>query len=250
MPDWLQAGMWGGVAGGALLLGAAVGYRISLPKQFIAGVMAFGSGVLISALSFDLVEEAYHQAGLLPVIVGFFAGALIYSGANALLSRYGAKHRKRSSQQPPKNEAESGGSAIAVGALLDGVPESMAIGLTMLSGGGVNLATVAAIFISNVPEGLSSSAGMKAAGRSATYVFGLWFAIAAVSGLASLAGYTLFSGVPVEVQAAITALAAGAILAMLAETMIPEAFEGTHNWAGIITCIGFVCAFVISMLGG
>jgi ZIP family zinc transporter len=248
MPVWLQAGLWGGVAGGALLLGAAIGYRISLPRKVIAGVMAFGSGVLISALSFDLMEEAYHQAGVLPTVIGFFAGALIYSGANSLLSRQGAKHRKRSSQGP--SESESDGTAIAVGALLDGIPESMAIGLTMLAGGGVNVAAVVAIFISNIPEGLSSSAGMKAAGRSASYVFGLWSAVAAASGLASLAGYTVFAGVSVEVQAAITALAAGAILAMLAETMIPEAFEGTHNWAGIITCAGFACAFVLSMLGG
>ena len=165
-------------------MGAAVGYSRSLPQKIIAG-------------------------------------ALIYSGANALLSRQGAKHRKRSSQQPSENGAESGGTAIAVGALLDGIPESMAIGLPMLAAGGVNIATVVAIFISDIPEGLSSSAGMKAAGRSASYVFGLWFAIAAASGLASLAGYTVFSGVSSEVQAAITALAAGAILAMLAETMIP-----------------------------
>ena len=252
MPVWLQAGLWGGVAGGALLLGAAVGYRFSLPKKVIAGVMAFGSGVLISALSFDLMEEAYQQAGLMPTVIGFIAGALIYSGANALLSRQGAKHRKRSSRQPAGGEAGAGdgGNAIAVGALLDGIPESMAIGLTMLAGGGVNLATVVAIFISNIPEGLSSSAGMKAAGRSASYIFGLWFAIAVASGLASLVGYTVFSGVPAEVQAAITALAAGAMLAMLSETMIPEAFEGTHGWAGIITCAGFACAFVLTMFGG
>ena len=101
MPIWLQAGIWGGVAGGALLLGAVVGYWMRLPPRIIAGVMAFGSGVLISALSFELMEEAYRQAGLMPTATGFFAGALIYSGANGFLSRWGAKHRKRSSQQAP-----------------------------------------------------------------------------------------------------------------------------------------------------
>ena len=167
-----------------------------------------------------------------------------------MLNRWGAKPRKRSSQQPSGDEAEGSGAAIAVGALLDGIPESMAIGLTMLAGGGVSMAAVAAIFISNIPEGLSSSAGMKAAGRSRLFIFGLWFAIALASGLAAVAGYSVFAKVSVAVQAAITALAAGAILAMLAETMIPEAFEGTHGWAGIITCVGFVCAFALSMLGG
>jgi ZIP family zinc transporter len=248
MPVWLQAGCWGAVAGGALLLGAVVGYRIQLPRKIIAGVMAFGSGVLISALSFELMAEAYHQAGLIPTAIG--ARALIYNGANKLQSRRGAKHRKRSSQQPAQGEDEGSGAAIAVGALLDGIPESMAIGLTMLAGGGVSMAAVVAIFISNIPEGLSSSAGMKTAGRSASFVFGLWIAIALVSGLAALAGYSVFAKVSVAIQATITALAAGAILAMLAETMIPEAFEGTHAWAGIITCAGFLCAFALSMLGG
>ena len=250
MPVWLQAGLWGGLAGGALLVGAVVGYWIQLPRRIIAGVMAFGSGVLISALSFELTLEAYHQAGFVPTAIGFFAGALIYSGANGLLSRWGAKHRKRSSKQPSADEAESSGTAIAVGALIDGIPESMAIGLTMLTGGSVSMATVVAIFISNIPEGLSSSAGMKGAGRSASFVFGLWFAIALASGLAALAGYSVFGDFPVALQAAVTALAAGGILSMLAETMIPEAFEGTHDWAGIITCAGFLCAFLFSMLGG
>ena len=250
MPVWLQAGLWGLLAGGALVLGAAVGYAVRLPQKIIAGVMAFGSGVLISALSFELMEKAYQQAGLKPTAIGFFVGALIYSGANGLLSRKGAKHRKRSSRQPSDDDAAGGGAAIAVGALLDGIPESIAIGLTMLAGGGVSMAAVVAIFISNLPEGLSSAASMKAAGRSASHVFGIWIVIALLSGLASLAGYSVFANLSVEVQAATTAVAAGGILAMLSETMIPEAFEGTHDWAGLITCAGFVCAFAISMLGG
>ena len=250
MPVWLQAGLWGIVAGGALVLGAAVGYTARLPQKIIAGIMAFGSGVLISALSFELMEEAYHQAGLMPTAIGFFAGALIYSGVNGLLSRKGAKHRKRSSRQRSEGDAEGSSTAIAVGALLDGIPESIAIGLTMLAGGGVSVATVAAIFISNIPEGLSSAAGMKAAGRSSSYIFGIWTVIALLSGLAALAGYSVFENLSVEVRAATTAVAAGAILSMLTETMIPEAFEGTHDWAGLIACAGFVCAFALSMLGG
>ena len=250
MPEWLQAGLWGLFAGGALVLGASIGYAVKLPQKIIAGIMAFGSGVLISALSFELMGEAYHQAGLIPTAIGFFAGAIMYSGANGLLSRMGAKHRKRSSGQPSEDDVEGSGSAIAVGALLDGIPESITIGLTMLAGGGVSVATVAAIFISNIPEGLSSAAGMKTAGRSASYVFGIWTVIALLSGLAALAGYSVFENLSVEVRAATTAVAAGAILSMLTETMIPEAFEGTHDWAGLIACAGFVCAFALSMLGG
>ncbi len=250
MPIWLQAGLWGAFAGAASLLGAIIGYAVKLPKRAIAAIMAFGAGVLISALSFELMEEAYNQAGLLPTTIGFFAGGLLYSGINGLLSRSGGKNRKRSTGQPSEDEEKGSGTAIAVGALLDGIPESMAIGLTMLTGGVVSMATVLAIFISNIPEGLSSSAGMKEAGRSTKYIFGVWIGIAVLAGLSSLIGYTAYIDLSIEARAATTAIAAGAILSMLAETMMPEAFEGTHNWAGLITSAGFVCAFALSMLGG
>ena len=250
IPIWLQAGLWGMFAGGASLLGAVIGYAVKLPAKIIAGIMAFGSGVLISALSFELMAEAFQESGLLPTTVGFFAGALTYSGINGLLSRAGGKHRKRSSGQPSEADSKGSGTAIAVGALLDGVPESMAIGLTMLGGGVVSMATVLAIFISNIPEGLSSAAGMKAAGRSTSYILIIWISIALLAGLSSLIGYTAYINLSIEARSATTAVAAGAILSMLAETMIPEAFEGTRNWAGLITCAGFVCAFALSMLGG
>ena len=136
----------------------------------------------------------------------------------------------------------------SVGALLDGVPESIVIGLSLLHGGAVSLVAVAAVFLSNLPEGLSSASGMRRAGRSAGYVFGVWAAIATASGLASWAGYALFSGLPQEVIAATTAVAAGAVLAMVSDTMIPEAFEQTHDATGLITVLGFLCAFALSKL--
>ncbi len=155
IPLWLQAGFWGLLAGGALLVGAAVGYWVKVPPRLVAAIMAFGSGVLISALSFELMEEAYHKGGFASTALGFLAGAAVYTLANWLLSRQGAKHRKRSGEQQPK-AADNGGSgmAIAVGALLDGIPESIVIGLSMLGGGKVSLVAVSAIFLSNVPEGL------------------------------------------------------------------------------------------------
>jgi ZIP family zinc transporter len=133
-----------------------------------------------------------------------------------------------------------------VGALLDGVPESIVIGISMIGGGVVSLVTVLAVFLSNVPEGLASAAGMKAAGRSARYIFGVWGAIAVASSVASLLGYTVISGFAPSWIAAITALAAGAILAMLADTMIPEAFAEAHAFTGLITVAGFLAAFVLS----
>lgn len=241
------------VAGSALLLGAAVGYFARVPQRVIAGIMAFGGGVLISALSFDLMDEAYKRGGFDSTGAGFIGGAAIYTAANWLLNRAGAKHRKRSGhhvQQP--SEAEDGGSgmALAVGALLDGIPESIVIGLSMIKGGAVSTVAVIAIFLSNVPEGLSSSAGMRKAGRSALYVFGVWGGITLISGIAALAGYGLFSHFSNDVIAGTTATAAGAILAMLVDTMIPEAFAQAHDFAGLITVAGFLAAFILSKLSG
>lgn len=247
MPVWLEAGAWGLVAGLALVLGAMAAWFVRVSPTVVASIMAFGAGVLISALAFDLVDEAERSGGLLPTGVGFLAGALTYVVANVFLARRGARHRKRSGgQQPSEPEQAGSGAAIAVGALLDGIPESVVLGLSLLSGGAVSVGVLVAIFISNVPEGLSSAAGMKRAGRSSAYVFGVWGGIAAISGVAALLGALLLRDASVATVAVITAVAAGAILAMIADTMIPEAFERAHVLTGLITTLGFLAAFTVN----
>ncbi|QPC44876.1 ZIP family zinc transporter [Kaustia mangrovi] len=239
---------WGLAAGSALLIGALVGWYATPGKRTTAAIMAFGSGVLISAVAFDLMDEARLSGGMVPTSLGFLAGALAFTVGTLLLGRLGGRHRKRSGrQQDPSGQA---GIAIALGSLLDGIPEAMVIGLSLLEGEGVALATVAAIFLSNLPEGLSSAAGMKATGRGRGYVFGVWGGVTLICGLAALAGFSLFEGADPRLVALTQAIAGGAIIAMIADTMIPEAFGETHSATGLITALGFLVAFSLShMLG-
>jgi ZIP family zinc transporter len=243
---WLEAGLWGLLAGSALVLGAAIAWTVRVPARVVAAVMAFGAGVLVSALAFDLMDEAEATGGLVPTLAGFIGGSVAYVACNLVLARRGARHRKRSTAMMPSEEDTPGsGAAIAVGALLDGIPESVVLGMSLLGGGSVGVSVLAAIVISNVPEGLSSAAGMKASGRSARYVFGVWSSIAIACGVAGLVGAAVLESASPEAVAVITAVAAGAILAMIADTMIPEAFERTQLYAGLITSLGFALAFAI-----
>ncbi|BFV60768.1 ZIP family zinc transporter [Kitasatospora sp. CMC57] len=245
----VEAGLWGLVAGSALLIGAAVGYGVKVPQWVVASVMAFGAGVLLSAVSFELLGEAYDEAGLAPAAVGALGGALAYTVGNVVLARRGARHRKRSGHgrsQPSESEQQGSGTALALGALLDGVPESAVIGVGLLQGGAVSAVTVVAVFLSNIPEGLSSAAGMRAAGRSSRYVFTVWGTITVVSAVSAVLGYALLGGTSTALVAGVTAVAAGAILTMIADTMIPEAFENAHLAIGLIVVCGFLLSFALS----
>jgi len=246
------AGFWGLVGGSALVLGAVVAWFATLPQRLIAAVMAVGAGVLISAVAFDLMDEAFHQGGFDATAIGFLGGAITYTAANIIVSRRGARHRKRSGSNPDERQSDAhsdSGAAIAIGALLDGIPESVVIGVSLLGGGGVSAVTVAAVFLSNVPEGLSSAAGMKAAGRSPQYVFGVWGGIAIASAIAAMIGNVALAGSSPDLIAGVTAVAAGAILAMLVDTMIPEATEATHDYSGLIAVVGFLLAFILTKSG-
>jgi ZIP family zinc transporter len=241
--EWLGAFGAGALAGGALLIGAAVAWFVQVPRPIVAGIMAFGSGVLISALAFDLVQEAEASGGTGPTTVGFLAGAIAYVTANIALDRVGARKRLRT------GKGNSGsGTGIAVGALLDGVPESAVLGLSMVGGGGVSVPILAAIFISNIPEGLASTADLKREKRGLRFVVLLWAVIALACALASLLGFVLLDTATPRVTAVINAIAAGAILAMICDTMIPEAFDRARALTGLLATVGFLTSFTTHQL--
>ena len=244
LPFWIQAALWGGVAGSALLLGALIGLFAPIRPRLIAAIMAFGAGVLISALSFELILEAWKTDGALPTATGFLGGALMFTLGNLALARRGAKHRKRSGGQI--DEAQTSGTALALGALLDGIPESIVIGVSLLAGEGVGLVAVIAVFLSNIPEGLASATGMRQAGYGTGSVLALWGGIALASAAAAGLGCYVLTLENTTSIAFIQALAAGAILAMVIDTMVPEAFAETHDFSGLIAVTGFLAAFLLS----
>jgi len=240
-----EAGAWGLVGGVSLLLGAALGLTVRFSQRTIGVIMAFGAGVLISALAFDLADEAFQRGGSDAFAGGLAVGALAFFGADSALARRGGKNRKRSGGE----QADSPALGLVLGAVLDGIPESVAIGVTLLEGDGVGVAVVVAVFLSNVPESLSAATGLRASGMRPGRILGLWAAVMAVSGLAAAVGYATLDGAPPDIVGFIQAFAAGAVLTMLADTMMPEAFEHGGRVVGLVTVLGFALAFLLSNAG-
>jgi len=218
-----------------------------MPRSITAGIMSFGCGVLISAVAYDLLEDGYQEGGIWPIVAGAIVGSAAYALADWAVSRQGAHSRKRSGNQQV-SASEGGGLAIAIGSLLDGIPESVVLGLGLLIGKGISIAILAAIFLSNFPEGLSSALGMRAAGRSATYILGLWGTITVLSGLAAALGAAFLGGAAPQVVATVSAVAAGALLTMVVNTMVPEAVEGEQKLAGVLVVVGLLAGFALTNL--
>jgi zinc transporter, ZIP family len=242
----LAAGFWGFVGGVSLLLGAGIGLFIPASKRVIAIIMAIGAGVLVSSVAFELIDEAFRQGGFDAVSIGLVLGAVLFYLGDQIIENRGGKHRKRSQGQ------QAGGSATAMllGALMDGIPESIAIGVSLLQGGKVGVVMVVAVFLSNIPESLSSASGMQKAGHSRKFILVVWSLVVVVSAASSLLGYWFLAGVSGNIIGGIQAFAAGAILTMLASTMMPEAYEEGGAVVGLVTTSGFLISFVLSKLQG
>lgn len=239
--------VYGFIAGLALLVGALIGIIFKPSKMVSAAIMAFGSGVLISALTFDLIEEAYRIGGVFSISIGFLTGAVFFVMADWLIGKRGGHHRKKLKGE--RSGSKEGNSlAITFGALLDGIPESVMIGAGLLTGFSAGITMFAAVFLSNIPEGISGVQGVTGAKKSRELALAVWALIALACGLASFMGYKYLAGAPSYVLALTQSIAAGSILAMITDTMIPEAFEEGGVFVALATVLGFLLAFIISRL--
>jgi ZIP family zinc transporter len=235
---WSALG-WGALAASSLVIGGLLGTARAWPSRTIGLVLAFGAGALISAVAFDLFEEGTQIGGSGTVAIGLAAGALTYFALDQLVERLDVAGGRAGS---------GGGTALALGALLDGIPEQMVLGIGIAAGDGVGVSLLVAIFVSNLPEAIGASTDLRAAGLRRRTIRRLWLAVAAVCTLASVAGYGLADVTGGDLLAAIDGFAAGALLVMLVDSMIPEATRDAGRVAGLVTVLGFAVAAGLSGL--
>jgi zinc transporter, ZIP family len=248
-----EAALWGLVGGSSLVIGGAIGLRLGPGNERAIGLlMGFGSGVLISAVAYELVEEAFKVSdGSGWVGIGLAAGALVYyAGDREIQARGGG--RRKSAKATHHTESQE---AIVLGTILDGIPEGIVLGMSLIAGGGASVAIIAAVFLSNLPEAIAATSGLRRGGRSGTTIIRMWVTIMLLTALSSVVGFAFFDEASGELIAFTQAFAGGALLTMLASTMMPEAFDdaggkgGGGEVVGLLTVLGFAVAFGLTQLG-
>jgi len=239
----IEAFLWGAFGASALLVGALVAYLAPPGPRAIAVVMALGAGLLIGSVAFELIDEALESAEVALVGLATLVGAATFTVGDWWLARRGAGDRKDAAG------AQASGSPLAIvfGSVLDGVPESFVLGLTVLRGG-VSVALLAGILLSNLPEGLSSSSGLRIAGWPRGRVIRMWLVVIAVAAVSAALGYELLDPASRRTGAVAQGFAAGALLAMVTDTMLPEAYAVEGSSTGALVAIGFAASMMLSAL--
>jgi zinc transporter, ZIP family len=232
---------WGALAASSLVIGAALGLARRWPPQQVGMVLAFGAGALISAVSFELAEEGLAVGGAGVTGIGLGVGALTYFALDGLIAA-------RSNSGRGRRGRSDNGSALALGAFLDGIPEQAVLGISIAAEGSVGVALLVAIFVSNLPEAMGAADDMRKAGRSRETILRLWLVVAAICVLATALGYLAADAANGEARAAIDGFAAGALLVMLIDSMIPDARADAGRAAGLVTVLGFALAAGLSQL--
>lgn len=241
-----EAFIWGAAAAAMLLVGAVVAHVARPGPKPNAVIMAVGAGLLFGSVAYDLIEEALQAGSFLLVSAAFFLGSIAFVLGDWLLDRRGGKNRK----DPNGEQAAGSAEAIVMGSVLDGIPESFVLGLTVLQGG-VSIPLLVGVALSNLPEGMSSSSGLRSAGWSLGRVSRMWAVVVLVSALAAVAGYVLLNpkdGIGLVGQAVAQAFAAGALLTMLSDTMVPEAYQEVRHLTGGLVALGFAGSLALAAL--
>jgi ZIP family zinc transporter len=242
-----EALFWGLFAASSLLIGALIAVWRPPHRRALGLIMAFGAGVLLSAVSYELIDEAATVSdGGIAVVVGVFAGAATFTLGDIAIGRFQRRHRG----DPVPSSEEGSGLSILLGALLDGVPETAVLGLTLVQTGEIGMAMLVAVFLSNLPEGIAATTTLIEGGWSKRTVLGMWAAVVLACGLAAAAGYLLLDGASTGVISFVYAFSGGAVLTMLATSMIPEAYEHAGRAVGVLTVLGFILAYGIHVLEG
>ncbi|WP_138420355.1 ZIP family metal transporter [Aquibacillus sediminis] len=231
--------LWGTIAASATMLGALIVLKFSIPKRIIGFIMALGTGALIGATTYELLEDALEYSGFKDIALGFLGGALIFTILDMLVSRKGGQQRKKSTDRnkSEKSSESTSGLGIFIGTVMDTLPESAMIGMSLIGGESVSLALVISIFISNLPEGISSTVGLQDSGYSKKKIIILWAFVVFFSALSSWGGVLLESASD-SIKAIMSSFAGGAIISMIASTMMPEAYKEGGPTVGFITSIG------------
>lgn len=235
---------WGALAASSLVIGAFLSFVGSWSSRQVGVVLSFGAGALISAVSFELAAEGTAVGGAGITGVGLGVGAFTYYLLDGVIARRMSAGRGRQG----RSEGADSGSALALGAFLDGIPEQLVLGINIAAGGGVGVSLLVAIFVSNLPESLGSAGDMRQAGRSREAIMRLWVLVAMICVLSTVAGYLLADAVSGNANAAIDGFAAGALLVMLIDSMIPDARSDAGRGAGLVTVLGFAVAAGLSSL--
>jgi zinc transporter, ZIP family len=240
----LAAAMWGGLGAAALLVGTAIALFRKPSERATGMIMGFGSGTLISAIAYELIPESSLGEGI-GLAIAFIIGALTFFGGNWLIDLLGGKHRKDITGE----KGNGSGMAIFLGTLLDGIPESLILGIGLGLGGSVSIAFLVAVFVSNVPEGIAGTINLQNEGNSRSRILFMWTSLVVASAAAAGLGYLFTQNIPLVKGVYLQAFAAGAMLTMLADTMMPEAFEHGGRMVGLFTILGFLLSAILSVLG-